>query len=358
MAGKSKTKARKSTESAEQSLSVDNWPVEGAGFNVRVTNALRRAGVQTVGEVRTCEPLRLLSLRSFGVRSLENVRWFFQLTGQLQQGQKPITSFQQWLHDFLNPQERAVLEQRFGLKDPLFRPAMRQPTLDEIGKAMGGLTRERVRQIEEDGLRELRSRLSLAAIKPVTAHWMESVSLGGGAITAGGLKKWSQDPCLGRYLVWGCWLLYSQVDDRLLYRHGVFYTGVTGDQLEALEGEALNLLMERTEPLTPARMLALLDPLRLNGWKPGINQLTLFLQNHPQISGLKDGRYLAGLAGVSQVLAGILRAHGAPLHHSDLQRRYNALMDEASKKNTHYLVHCLGHSPVFRRVGNGIYNVA
>lgn len=42
-----------------------------------------------------------------------------------------------------------VLMRRFGLDD-LQRPAYR--TLSEIGEAMGGITRERVRQLEERGL--------------------------------------------------------------------------------------------------------------------------------------------------------------------------------------------------------------
>ena len=51
--------------------------------------------------------------------------------------------------DTLNPREREVLEQRFGLGDGAGRP------LEEVGKQFQ-VTRERIRQIEAKALRTLR----------------------------------------------------------------------------------------------------------------------------------------------------------------------------------------------------------
>lgn len=55
------------------------------------------------------------------------------------------------LVDHLNEQQRQVIRLRFGLSG---QPPM---TLLAIGKAMGGLCRERIRQIERDGLAQLRA---------------------------------------------------------------------------------------------------------------------------------------------------------------------------------------------------------
>lgn len=49
----------------------------------------------------------------------------------------------------LNQRERAVIEQRFGLKDGTPR------TLEEVGRQFN-VTRERIRQIEAKALRKLR----------------------------------------------------------------------------------------------------------------------------------------------------------------------------------------------------------
>jgi RNA polymerase primary sigma factor len=51
--------------------------------------------------------------------------------------------------DTLNPREREVLEQRFGLVDGYSR------TLEEVGKQFQ-VTRERIRQIEAKALRKMR----------------------------------------------------------------------------------------------------------------------------------------------------------------------------------------------------------
>lgn len=50
----------------------------------------------------------------------------------------------------LTPKEVEVISMRFGLG------GNEESTLEEIGKSMGGLTRERVRQIEESAIRKLR----------------------------------------------------------------------------------------------------------------------------------------------------------------------------------------------------------
>lgn len=55
-----------------------------------------------------------------------------------------------WALDRLNDRERAIIVRRFGLGG-------QQPqTLDEIGHDLGGVTRERIRQIERDALGKLR----------------------------------------------------------------------------------------------------------------------------------------------------------------------------------------------------------
>jgi RNA polymerase sigma factor (sigma-70 family) len=50
----------------------------------------------------------------------------------------------------LSPRERTVILLRFGIADGRVR------TLVEVGQALGGLTHERVRQIERDALDRLR----------------------------------------------------------------------------------------------------------------------------------------------------------------------------------------------------------
>lgn len=52
----------------------------------------------------------------------------------------------------LNPKQRTVLQKRFNLDNDCGSPC----TLDQVGAALGGISRERVRQIEEIALRKIR----------------------------------------------------------------------------------------------------------------------------------------------------------------------------------------------------------
>ena len=143
---------------------IDTWPITTAGLSSRPATCLTRAGVATVGELRAWTDARLLELPAFGVGSLRDVHWFFGWTQRLEDGQAALPDLQAWLAEFLTPLQRAVIEQRFGLTDPLFRPWLKRDSLRIIGRQLrGGITRERVRQIEEEGLARLRSRLARAA---------------------------------------------------------------------------------------------------------------------------------------------------------------------------------------------------
>lgn len=72
--------------------------------------------------------------------------------------------FKAWQHDHLSesvvtPKERLVLVRRYGLQDKKFR------TLEDVGQELG-VTRERVRQIENVALKRIRDLLNLSAPSP------------------------------------------------------------------------------------------------------------------------------------------------------------------------------------------------
>lgn len=142
---------------------IDRWPVPTSGLAARPVTCLTRAGIATVGELRVWTAERLLELPAFGPRSLRNVEWFWSWCERLEAGPAQLPDFGAWLREFLTRRQLQVLEERYGLTDPLFRPWMKRPTLREIGgERRGGITRERVRQIEAEGLARLRTHLARA----------------------------------------------------------------------------------------------------------------------------------------------------------------------------------------------------
>lgn len=60
------------------------------------------------------------------------------------------------LLDTLTEREKQVITLRFGLD----RKSNRPRTLEEVGRRLGGLTRERIRQIQEQALAKLRAQLA------------------------------------------------------------------------------------------------------------------------------------------------------------------------------------------------------
>jgi hypothetical protein len=142
---------------------IDAWPIPTSGLPARPVTCLTRAGIVTVGDLRRCAPDRLLSLPAFGPRSLAGVRWFFDWTNRLETGGALLPDLPAWLREFLTPRQLHVIEQRFGLTDPLFRPWLKRTTLREIGgERRGGISRERVRQYEAEALARLRTKLARA----------------------------------------------------------------------------------------------------------------------------------------------------------------------------------------------------
>ena len=145
---------------------IDSWPVTDSGLSARVVHCLEREGLKTIGQLRRKREKDLLALRHFGAISSENIRWFFNWTRKLEAGNGRLSHFGSYLREFLNRQEVHVLEQRYGLTDPLFRPLMKRRTLAEIADEMrGGLTRERVRQVEEVAIQALRAKLPTAVLE-------------------------------------------------------------------------------------------------------------------------------------------------------------------------------------------------
>src|SRR4029077_12380708 len=115
---------------------------------------------------------------NFGATSLENVHWFFSWTRRLEAGNGQVPTFRALLREFLNSQEVFVIEQRYGLTDPLFRPHMKRRTLQDIARMRIRVTRERVRQIEESAIAALRSNLARAVAESQEIYWVDCILSG------------------------------------------------------------------------------------------------------------------------------------------------------------------------------------
>ena len=164
---------------------VDVWPVVTAGLTFRAAMCLRRAGILTVGALRQLPDEKLLALPGLAAGLLHNVHWFCDRTRRLDVAPPDVRA---WLDEFLTPLQRAVIEHRCGLTDPLFRPGIKPATLRDVGwELQPSLRPERVCQIETTALARLRSRLARTLAKPLRALVADARR---GAPVLGGYEPW------------------------------------------------------------------------------------------------------------------------------------------------------------------------
>lgn len=335
---------------------IDRWPVSGSGLSARVVNCVQRSGVKTIGELRGWSDERLLGLSNFGEISLENVHWFFNLAKRLERADGGVAHFRALLREFLNAQQIYVLEQRYGLTDPLFRPQMKRRTLQEIADLRVRVTRERVRQIEEAALSALRSKLCRAMTAAQEIYWVNRIEARCCVVTSAEVAEWVGDPMLGGYQPWGVLLLLSETMERIGFRYD-YFTTLPLPVLNQVEKQILQLLNESGEPVAFERILAAVsDELNfLNGQRPRL--VTVLLEHHPSISGTVDRRYFLHSVGASWVIADILRSRPEPVHFHELTRLYNARMLPHSRRATGYILRVLTMMPEAQRVSRGLYEL-
>jgi hypothetical protein len=335
---------------------IDEWPIISSGLNARVVNCLERAGVETIGDLRAWSDRRLLGLDHFGEVSAKNVHWFFNWAKRLETGNNGVLPMPALLHELLDPSESHVLEERYGLNDPLFRPLMRRRTLREIAAGMRGLTRERVRQIEADALTALRTNLGRAMAAASETYWVRRIQSCGHVVTTAELVEWADDPMLGGCQPWGALLLLSEAHERITFRHD-YFTSLPQPLLNQVEKQILLLLDAEGDPVPFERILARVAGTlsMLDTHRPRL--LTVLLDHHPAISGTIERRYFRPATSASGIVADILRQAGQPLHFHELTRRYNERMQPHSHRGTGYILRVLNELAGVRRVSRGVYQL-
>ena len=320
-------------------------------------HCLEREKVRTVGELREWTDRELMALQHFGAMSRDNVRWFFDWARKIEAGKGRAANFRAFLREFLNRQELRVLEQRYGLTDPLFRPQMKRRTLAEIAADMrGGLTRERVRQIEEMAIHSLRARLPAAIAESQEVAWANRIQENSCVATSAELAAWVGDPLLGGYQPWGELLLLSEAYTRLTFRYD-YFTTLPPQILNQVEKQILQQLHAERQPVAFEKILASVSGELdfLNGQRPRL--VTVILDHHPDISGTTDRRYFLPSVGAPVILADILQGSRQPLHFHELTRQYNQRMQPHSRRGTGYILRILNLMTEAQRVERAVYRL-
>ncbi|MBP7830278.1 MAG: hypothetical protein KA248_10210 [Kiritimatiellae bacterium] len=319
-------------------------------------NAVRVVPVKTVGQLRELADSDLLKLRSLGRISLGHVHSFLRTCGQIEQGRQRFGTIQEVFALCLDDAERAVLAARYGLDRDPEKPSRRRTTLQQIADAKQ-ITRERVRQVQDAGLRNLQSRLARACLQPFYDFLCAQLERKGGLAGVTDLMSLRSEPALGGMHPHGLLRLLSEVDPaRLASRHGYFST-LPLEFLLSLEARMKTLLSQSGRPLTLEELLDRAGPEALAPLRQPAAALEALLNHDPDIAATTDGRFFLYGAGAGVFALEILSRMERPAHYRKITTAFNEALKPEKRKGAGYMLELLIGTPRCTRVDRGIYDL-
>ena len=335
---------------------MDAWPLSEAGLPVRVVNAVRDVPIQTAGQLRTLPDSDLLKLRSLGRISLGHVHAFFKLCAQIEQGRLRFASIQEVFALRLDDSERAVLAARYGLDRDSEKVGRHHVTLQKIADT-AQITRERVRQIQDAGLLNLRSRLAQACLQPFYEYLSAQLDLKGGISSCKDLTALRSEPALGGLNPCGIMQLLSDANPaRLVSCHDFFTTFPLGF-VQKLEARLVALLEEAGAPLTLDELCKKAGPETLGPLRHPGEAIGCLLDHCPEVAVTADQRYFLYRNGAQVFVAEILSRMERPAHYRKVTTAFNEALKPGKRKGAGFMLGLLIATPRCTRVDRGIYDL-
>jgi hypothetical protein len=330
---------------------IDGWAVREAGLPTRVINSVEAADVRTVGDLRAWPDSKLLRLRSLGRISLDQIHAFFELCGNIEQARQTFTSVREVLTLLLDETQLAVLTARFGLDRPDLVPSGSRVTLQDIGNQTQR-TRERVRQVEENGKARLSSRLAALCLQPFTDHVREFIRLRGDAVPSNAMEEMWEDPAFDGLNPCAVTTLISDLyPDRVLLHNG-FFSVLDPGTLRQIEQQALELLQAAPAPLAIAELAG-----NLRGPERREGTVGTVLDHVPDVGATRDGRYYLFTTSVVPLVRELLVRLESPAHYRAVTRAYNERVKPRSRKGAGFILDVLNRDPRCSRVDRGLYRL-
>ncbi len=335
---------------------IDGWSVKGSGLPRRVINACGRQGVDTVGELRDLPIDRLMKIRSFGSRSLNDVADFFKFCDRLERGKVVFASAPDLLEHFLTPAAVAILSERYALhaSDLSAAPGA---TLDAIGRRLK-LTRERVRQQIVIIHQELSTRAAQSCLTPLVQHYANFIhSLDGVSdpeeLANVPFRKW-----LGGLNPAHLLRLLAELHPSIILYNGLFSI-IPAQRLEEIETAAVRYLRHHPKP---QRLSDIIAEFEEHGWfqkQRGCTprQVIRVMEHSIHIGATHDDHYFLFPEGAVYLLATLLSEFPGSARHRELLARFNEEVKPTSRRTPDYLTELLTRAAIFVRGRDGTYRL-
>ncbi|HRZ12901.1 MAG TPA: sigma factor-like helix-turn-helix DNA-binding protein [Kiritimatiellia bacterium] len=335
---------------------LDAWPIAEAGLPVRVVNAVREVPVSTVGQLRQLPDPDLLKLRSLGRISLGHIHAFFRICGQIEQGRQRFGTVQEVFALCLDDAERNVLAGRYGLDRDPEKPSRRRMTLQQIADA-GHITRERVRQIQDAGLRKLQSRIAQVCLQPFYDYACGQVEKRGGLAGGAELLGLRSEPAMGGLNPLGLMRLLSEVRSARLVHYNGFFSTFSLDFLQALESRLTAILSQAGQPLSLDELMKRAGTETLASLREPAAAIECLLDHAPAVASTTDRRFFLYRNGAGPYVVEVLGRLDRPAHYRKITSTFNESLKPAKRKGAGYVLELLIATPRCTRVDRGIYDL-
>ncbi len=329
------------------------WPINEAGLPIRAVHCAERLGIRTLGAWFERSMNDDAMIRGLGSVTRADLRDFFQLIEQLEQGRQYFLTLDAVLDRFIEKAEKRVLLRRYGwlrTDDDLSRKFM---SLQEIGNETL-VTRERTRQVLEQALHRLRQRMALHCLTPFYRYVARFIDSRDRLADMDQLRDLDGQAWLSGYHAASVCLLLSDLTGAHWVEHRQTFSTWPKTELEAVEALALARLRALDEPIANEKLfadLALVD----TGWTRAA--FARLLARHPRILTTTDQRHYCPERSLPHVMAAQIRSHGDAMHYRDLTRTINESLTPASRQGPGTILAQLNADTRFVRVAPGRYHL-
>ena len=336
---------------------IDGWLVQNSGLPIRVVNAVTKANVCTIGELRTWNEDRLLELKSLGKISLNHIRNFFTLCNQIESNQKYFRSLQEVFDLFLDTDESRVISLRYGFNRPDLQASRNYYTLQKIGN-LYEKTRERVRQIEDNAKTNLNSKLSKVCLQPFYSFFIQAIEQTGGVVGTNELKRFLHQPLLEGHNPCSLLLLFRDLQPERIRHISGFFTTLDEPTLEAIESGAVEHLKQAARPLT---LQALSEAPALKDLSEKVDdfaRVLLVVMDHCRsVFSTQDMLFMHVETGVGSYLVNMVNQMNRPAHYRTITNTFNDRVKPQSQKGAGFILEQLNKTSDFVRIDRGIYSL-
>lgn len=324
-------------------LEIDAWDIAKSGLSERVANCCNRQGVESVGDLRRIDEATLLSWRNFGVGSAREVEEFFSACRQLERGADKFDSIYGVLKYFLSESELFVLNNRYGLDRAEPGASRNYYTLQHIANKRG-LTRERVRQVQDQALERLSSHIVVSFLDKFCGRIVRRIDRAGGILACESIYSWKDEifkhlnPCATTLL------LSDLADSGFIYKYNNFTTMSESD-IDNFYKSLIRKLASLPKPV----------PLSQISGEIGLVEISSMLKDVNHLLFTDDGRVIYSLKSLEAFIYEVLGGNSDKFHYKELDLWLKEHLDPQTRKGHGYWLHKLLEIDSFKRHGFGVY---